>query len=563
MKSRAPARKAYAPTTQAYDLSEDLLRESEEKYRELVENLNDIIFSRDANGIMAYISPVVEPPCGFHCEEIVGRPFAEFVHPDDLPAVLASSQRTLAGHLEPSEFRVVTKSRGIIWVRTSSRPIIKDGDVVGLRGMTTDITEQKRAESQTLALLEVSQDISGTFEIQELLERVQTRTAERLPCDMIGIFYWDAARHIFRLASHYGLPDEMQADAAALELAPGEPFDGILKGGETIAVNDIAQQSWLPTELLTYFSIRAFIAAPLYVRGREPGTLLACSTQPGMGFDADQVKFCTGIAQQLAVGVEAAELYQKQKDEAEQLKRAEEEAEGANRAKSEFLSTMSHELRTPLSVILGYTDLLLEGGFGSLDAEQIQAIRRIDINGRELLDLIVAVLDLSRLEAGRLPVEVYETDVATMIQDVRAEMQDLQDQSGLTFIWDIDTDLPVIRTDAGKLKIIVRNLIGNAVKFTEYGSVTISAQEENSGVSICVTDTGIGMTQEELPLIFEPFHQVDRTTTSQYSGTGLGLNIVKRLLEVLHGQVTVSSEPGQGSTFHIWLPGQTHQNSDR
>ena len=236
------------------------------------------------------------------------------------------------------------------------------------------------------------------------------------------------------------------------------------------------------------------------------------------------------------------------------LHEAKEAAEAANRAKSEFLATMSHELRTPLGIILGYTDLLLEGTFGPLGETQTDPLGRIERSARELLDLITAVLDLSRLEAGRLPLVTQETQVAALLQEIEAETQTLQELSRLTFAWDIEEPLLRFSTDPGKLKVVLKNLIGNAVKFTKAGGITVAARPHQGGVELRVTDTGIGIPQEELRVIFEPFRQIEDSATRQYGGTGLGLYIVKRLLEVLGGTITVESENGRGSTFRVWLP---------
>jgi signal transduction histidine kinase len=236
------------------------------------------------------------------------------------------------------------------------------------------------------------------------------------------------------------------------------------------------------------------------------------------------------------------------------LQQAKDAAEAANRAKSEFLATMSHELRTPLGIILGYTELLLEDTFGPLKEGQADSLRRIDRSARELHDLITAVLDLSRLEAGRLPLGLCETQVGAVLQQVQAETRRLQEQTPLKFVWEIEEALPVLYTDPGKLKIVLKNLLGNAVKFTPSGSITVAVWRAEEGVEFCVTDTGIGIPQEALGVIFEPFRQLEHPATRQNGGTGLGLHIVKRLLEVLGGTITVESEVGQGSIFRVWLP---------
>ena len=236
------------------------------------------------------------------------------------------------------------------------------------------------------------------------------------------------------------------------------------------------------------------------------------------------------------------------------LIQAKEVAEAADRTKSEFLATMSHELRTPLYVILGYTDVFLDGGVGSLSAEQVDVLRRIDRNARVLFELISMILDLNRLEAGRLPVEATEVRVADLLAEVRAETQGLCDQSGLACVWRVEEPLPALYTDPGKLKVVIKNLISNAVKFTKEGGMRVRAQAQREGVAISVTDTGIGIPAEAQAFIFESFRQVDSSTTRPYSGSGLGLYIVKRLLELLGGTIVVESEVGRGSTFRVWVP---------
>lgn len=243
---------------------------------------------------------------------------------------------------------------------------------------------------------------------------------------------------------------------------------------------------------------------------------------------------------------------------AEELREAKEAAETADRTKTEFLATMSHELRSPLHVILGYDDLLLEGAFGALTDEQLQALRRMRSNARNLLELITTVLDVSQLAAGKLGIESKPVQVEELLQQIEAETQELREQSRLFFIWEKSEPLPVLQTDPGKLKIVIKNLVSNAVKFTEHGTVTIAAHREADGVEICVSDTGIGIALESLPHIFEPFQQLDAVSNPRYGGTGLGLHIVKRLLELLGGWVKVESTVGQGSTFRIWLPARAY-----
>jgi signal transduction histidine kinase len=256
------------------------------------------------------------------------------------------------------------------------------------------------------------------------------------------------------------------------------------------------------------------------------------------------------IAQNAAL---QAEIRARQQTEAES-RRAKNAAEAADRAKSEFLATMSHELRTPLTVILGYNELLLDGEFGPLPEPQEQVVRRSDQNARGLLELINMVLDVNRLDSGRLPVEVHPVQVPTFLQELQHETQGLQDLSGLAFVWQVEEGLPVLHTDAAKLKLVLKNLVSNAVKFTKTGTVTIAARAEQAGVEISVTDTGIGIAPAMQDIIFERFRQGRQADSHRYGGSGLGLYIVKQLLELLGGRVSVESQLGEGSTFRVWAP---------
>ena len=225
-----------------------------------------------------------------------------------------------------------------------------------------------------------------------------------------------------------------------------------------------------------------------------------------------------------------------------------------NRLKSAFLANMSHELRTPLNVILGYTELVADGIYGPVSDDAQQAMRGITDATSGLLSLISQILDLSKVEAGKMQIDVSEVDISALADEATRETEALARDRPYSIQLNCDTHV-VIRTDAGKVKQILRNLLSNAVKFTAEGWVEliVSASGEG-GCTMAVRDTGIGIRAEDLDQIFEEFRQVDGSYTRSYGGTGLGLAIARRFAHLLGGEITVESQVGIGSTFTLRLP---------
>jgi two-component system, cell cycle sensor histidine kinase PleC len=217
---------------------------------------------------------------------------------------------------------------------------------------------------------------------------------------------------------------------------------------------------------------------------------------------------------------------------------------------------MSHELRTPLNAILGYTHMLLQGVSGSVSEPQRRSLTRIDSNSRHLLALINDILDITRIEAGRMPINVTTFRVAQLIDEVMAELEPIVRRSNLSVKSKIQPNLPQLRSDRQKVKQILVNLLSNALKFTHQGSVTVTAgfQPQGRTITIAVNDTGIGIAEADQMRIFEDFRQLDSSPARGYGGTGLGLSICRRLAATLEGAIELHSEPGKGSTFTLKLP---------
>jgi signal transduction histidine kinase len=290
--------------------------------------------------------------------------------------------------------------------------------------------------------------------------------------------------------------------------------------------------------LLQRWETRSLLGAALCGRrriGAPPGTRAGAARFADRGRE-----LARGVAQHVAIALNNVRLVS-------DLRRA-------DNLKTEFLSTMSHELRTPLNVIIGYADLLRDEAFGPVIGDQQDVLRRLRDNAHSLLELINATLEVNRIEAGHSGLQLREVDLRTFLTELQYETEALPRQQGVALRWELPRGSDLIRTDPVKLKIVVRNLVGNALKFTKRGHVTVSVLFDARGrmLDVQVRDTGVGIPSEHLPHVFDMFHQAP--TDASTSGVGLGLYIVRRFVELLGGRVSASSRPGDGSIFRLCYP---------
>ena len=241
-------------------------------------------------------------------------------------------------------------------------------------------------------------------------------------------------------------------------------------------------------------------------------------------------------------------------DQNELLRRQHIALDQASALKSQFLANMSDEIRTPLNAILGYTHMLLNGVTGPVSETQRKSLTRIDSNSHHLLALINDILDITRIEAGRMPLNVAAFEIPELVNEVMSELEPIIKRSKLKVRATMPRGLPTLKSDRQKVKQIVLNLLSNALKFTPAGSVTITAGRDASTIAIAVQDTGIGIAPEDQAKVFEDFRQLDSSPARGYGGTGLGLSICRRLSQMLGGTIDLDSEPGKGSTFTLRLP---------
>ena len=690
---------------------EDSLRKSQQLYQQLMAQVPVGILFTDPTGQITAANPAVLAILGSPGEDATRQFNVLTLEPLQRAGVSEAYRRVIAHHqIERAEISYQSYWGKRADLRLVIAPLFdQPGRLLSTVTIVEDVTDRTRADREKATLLEIARDISGTLDPQAILDRVHRRAAELLPCDFVATWILDPRRRARGLTQR-GIPEAMLADAEAVALQVDHPLLDPVRAGQTVVIDDIDQQPWLPPDRWRTLGVGALIVAPLIVRGTAAGALAAVRSPEGNAFTGNEVQLFEGIARQVALMLGAADLHQAEQEEAAvsaalmrvgrelisalsspdlldrlcavtarvlecdrsltvlfdprtrvsrvaarfgggadevaasramrlpaslgesvvarlrnddvtqvdpehdrhlaalnaqngvsasiymALRRGDQiigihtasyrdgrtafspqqeriargiaqlaslaledarlvdELERANRLKSEFVATMSHELRTPLNIILGYHSLLLDGTFGDLLSEQRDTVERADRNARALLELISATLDMSRLESGQVPLDLREFQLGELLRELDAETREVLRKPALRIAWPAAPTLPPLYSDRSKIKVVLKNLIGNAIKFTEVGTITVSAQANDGGVEIRVHDTGIGIAPDLLPVIFEPFRQA---SAHYHGGVGLGLYIVRRLLGELGGRVEAESTPGRGSTFRVWVPIRT------
>lgn len=316
--------------------------------------------------------------------------------------------------------------------------------------------------------------------------------------------------------------------------------------GEIVHAEDLSASS-IDDEHPRAASIRAMVSVPLIRDARPIGVISAARSVPGP-FTDKQIALLKTFADQAVIAIENVRLFDEIQDKSHQI-------EIANKHKSEFLAHMSHELRTPLNAIIGFSDALAERYFGELNEKQAEYVDDINTSGRHLLSLINDILDLSKVEAGRMELEISQFDVSAALQSAITLVRERAQMHGVSLTLTTESSLGQLRGDERRFKQIMLNLLTNAVKFTpDAGRVTVHAKARAQSIEIAVCDTGIGIAPEDHETVFEEFRQVGRARTDEREGTGLGLALARRCVELHGGRIWLESSPGVGSTFTFTLP---------
>jgi signal transduction histidine kinase len=390
------------------------------------------------------------------------------------------------------------------------------------------------------ALAHVGQMLSANLNRPDMLEQVNRLAVELIGCDWSGTFTWHERPRGYRLGSIFGLRADARTELAMLDF-PSEvsPLLRAFRPDQLVEIASDDPRGLIPSHLRRRFDLGSALLAPLY-DGKNLAAVLVCGfREPRHAFTDRERRLCLGIAHATAVAHQNASLIR--------------DLTAASRLKSDFVATMSHELRTPLNIILGYTDLLGTGEFGDLLPAQREVLATTRRSAQQLFELVSSTLNLNRMDAGRESVDLDLTNLDHLFAEIAGEAKPLV-RSGVHLSYANHLGSRMVVTDRVKLKTIVKNLIGNALKFTDHGSVDVLAHAKHGQMIIEVRDTGIGIPGTQLPVIFEMFRQVDSSPTRRHDGVGLGLYIVKRLVDLLGGSVLVASEVGVGSTFTVTLP---------
>jgi signal transduction histidine kinase/putative methionine-R-sulfoxide reductase with GAF domain len=419
--------------------------------------------------------------------------------------------------------------------------------------LRTRTGELARSVEELQALGEVSRAVSSSLDLETVLNTVVARAAQLSAAQGGVIYEYNEPLQEFHHAvrGSHNLDSDLAEvlDSAPLRLGEGVAGRAAAFRAPVQVADILDEQTYEVGRVRTIFQrrgYRALLGVPILFEQRILGVLVVWRTEPG-SFNPEIVNLLQTFANQSVLAIQNARLFREIADKSRQL-------EAASRHKSEFLASMSHELRTPLNAILGFNEMILGQVYGDVPAALQEPLADIQSSGRHLLRLINNVLDLSKIEAGRMELALVDYSVQDTVEGVRASLHPLADAKGLDFVVRVPADLPLAHGDSGRMSQCLMNLAGNALKFTRHGRVEISAELRGDLLIYRVADTGIGIAKDKIDTLFDEFRQADATITSEFGGTGLGLSITRKFVELHKGRIWVESELGRGSTFYIAVP---------
>ncbi|MGB7876866.1 MAG: GAF domain-containing protein [Anaerolineales bacterium] len=530
------------------------------KFRLGLERSADVVFMTDVEGTIVYANPSFEKVYGFPLDEVIGanpRIIKSGVIPQDQYKQFwetLMNKGTVSGEIVNK-----TKDGSLIPIEGTNSPILDENEnILGFLAIHADITKRKENEESLnrrneylAASAEIGRLVTSTLDLEVIYERSVNLVVERFGFYHASIFINDESGMNAYLQEATGTAGQKLKDRNHfLPIGSRSTVGEATRSGEVVVVNDTTIDSLhKPNPLLP--ETKAEAAIPLRIGNRIIGALDIQSTEVG-AFSEDDIAILQLLADQISVGIDNARSYNIAQQAVEEMREV-------DRLKSQFLANMSHELRTPLNSIIGFARVILKGIDGPTTELQQQDLTAIFNSGQHLLGLINDILDLSRIEAGKMELTFDEVNISDLITSVMSTAAGLIKDKPIKLVSAVSDDLPMIKADAMRIRQVLINFLSNAAKFTDEGEILVKAdlEETDKGqleVMIRVIDSGPGIAKEDQAKLFQPFSQVDASLTRKAGGSGLGLSICHHLIQMHNGQIGVQSAAGEGSTFYFSIP---------
>jgi PAS domain S-box-containing protein len=550
--------------------AENALVNSEQKFRLLAEHSEDIISVHAADGTVWYLSPSVTNVLGYEVDEVMGRSILDYVHPEDKHKFLVSGKTYsfLGSESIMLRYRICKKDNAYIWLETIIKPILDRNEVIKLICTSRNVTEQriaheklKKKDQLLHAVAEATHSLLINNDLNEAINKSLSILGSKSQVDQAYVFRNEfvASENIWKTSlSHEWLSENVilpeTRDVHQVPFSRLSAFLAILQSGQPVTIYRSTEENPALRQLCEERKILSLVSFPIFVKENFWGYVGFNDRRVERTWTEAEFSILRSFASSLAAAIERKQI------ETEMIQ-AREVAESASRAKSEFLANMSHELRTPMNGIIGFTDLVLTTDLQKTQRDYLQNVRK---SAYGLLEIINDILDFSKIEAGKLVIDHTLFKLDELIEETIDILTVKAFEKRLEILFRVDLDIPSqFVGDPLRIRQVMVNLLGNAIKFTKEGEIFISVQKEGEtywkedrryqNLGILVKDTGIGIAKEKLHKIFDSFTQADSSTTRKYGGTGLGLTICRSLAELMGGHLSVESEAGKGSLFGLHL----------
>jgi len=536
------------------------LFEESRKFRLGLDRSADAVFMTDIEGVIVYANPSFENIYGFSLDKTIGKT-PRIIKSGVIPQERYEhfwetllNKGTVAGEIINK-----TKDGRLIPVEGTNSPILDEsGNILGFLAIHTDITKRKEDEESLnrrneylAASAEIGRLVTSTLDLEAIYERSVNLVVERFGFYHASIFINDETGTNSFLREATGTAGQKLKELKHfLPIGSRSTVGEATRSGEVVVVNDTTNTSLhRPNPLLP--ETKAETAIPLRIGDRIIGALDIQSTEAD-AFSEDDIAILQLLADQISVGIDNARSYNIAQQAVEEMREV-------DRLKSQFLANMSHELRTPLNSIIGFARVILKGIDGPTTELQQQDLTAIFNSGQHLLGLINDILDLSRIEAGKMELTLDEVNIIDLISSVMSTAAGLVKDKPIKLVSAVAEELPMVKADAMRIRQVLINFLSNAAKFTDEGEILVKADlvETEKGqqeVIVRVIDSGPGIAKEDQTKLFQRFSQVDASLTRKVGGSGLGLSICNHLIQMHNGQIGVQSSPGEGSTFYFSLP---------